>query len=215
MVPKEPESVINEVTQFYHEKNIVPRFYIYNLEQQTSFIEKLKSNHFRFEASVTPVQIWNKVQNEQNDNDQISIEKVTEVNFNEALAVECSIKELGGREVREKAFTTEFHHPSFTYYLLRYNGTACSTASIFEYDNQARMESVATLAAFRGKGLIGALIHFLQREVQKRGFENFWVFPINERVEKVYAKYGFETIGKINMGHAFLSGKSFKEIWEG
>lgn len=48
-----------------------------------------------------------------------------------------------------------------------------------------------------------------------RGLDNLWVIPINEKVEKVYEKYGFETVEKIKTGHAFLEGKSIKEIHEG
>jgi N-acetylglutamate synthase-like GNAT family acetyltransferase len=145
-------------------------------------------------------------------NERVFIEKVTDANFEEALEIECSIKEFGGRKVREKAFTEEFTHPSFTHYLLRLDGIACVTACLFEYKDQVRMESVATKEEYRGKGLIGELIYFLQAEVKQRGLDHLWVFPINERVEKVYAKYGFGTAGKFIAGHAFLSGKSIKEI---
>jgi hypothetical protein len=48
----------------------------------------------------------------------------------------------------------------------------------------------------------------------KRGIKKLWVFPINESVEKVYQKYGFQTVDKLILGHAFLSGKSIKEIRE-
>lgn len=213
--PENPKAVIEEVTQFYSEKNLTPRFYIYNLEQQTSLIEELYTRTFKFEVLSSPVQLWNGEVSTRQAADSISIELVTEDNFSEALEIECSIKELGGREVREKAFPEEFNHPAFTHYLLRYQGIACSTACLFEHENQARLESVATLKEFRGKGLIGELIYFLQAEIKKRGIETFWVFPINERVEKVYAKYGFDTAEKFKTGHAFLYGKSIKEIQEG
>ncbi|SHM88104.1 FR47-like protein [Bacillus sp. bc15] len=58
------------------------------------------------------------------------------------------------------------------------------------------MESVATIKKFRDKGLIGELIHFIQSEVMHRGLDNLWVIPINEKIEKVYEKYGFETVEK-------------------
>jgi predicted acetyltransferase len=74
------------------------------------------------------------------------------------------------------------------------------------------MESVATLEEYRGRGLIGELIHYIQKEVAKKGLENLWVFPINEKIEKVYQKYGFKTVAKLKIGHAFLGGRSIKEI---
>ncbi|MDF2066420.1 GNAT family N-acetyltransferase [Bacillus sp. Cr_A10] len=114
--------------------------------------------------------------------------------------------------MREKAFELEFNHPSFEHYILRYNGIACATACIFVNDKQARMESVATLEEFRSRGLIGELIHFIQTEIEKRCYENLWVFPINERVEKVYQRYGFKTVEKLKTGHAYLGGRSITEI---
>jgi len=213
-VPDNPRAVIEEVIQFYQERNIIPRFYLYNLEQLAPFINELDSYKFGFEELVSPIQIWNKEKNNHKRNELVTIEVVTEDNFNEALEIECSIKEFGGREVREKAFPEEFKHPAFTHYLLRYEGEACATACIFEHENQARMESVASKDEFRGKGLIGELIYFLQAEVKKSGKEDLWVFPINEKIEKVYAKYGFITAGKFITGHAFLGGRSIKEIQE-
>ena len=67
---------------------------------------------------------------------------------------------------------------------------------------------------FRGQGLIGELIYYIQAEVLNRDLDKFWVFPIDETIEKVYQKYRFETVGKFEMGHAFLSGKSITEIRE-
>lgn len=207
-----PKLIIDEVKTFYNSRKIIPRFYIYNLDAQQELVDKLKSNHFGFEELINPVQLWEQKVLEKENRKEISIELVTKKNYSEALNIECSITEFGGKAVREKAFEVEFNHPSFIHYLLRYNGIACATACIFINDNQARMESVATLEAYRGQGLIGELIHYIQSEVAKKELENLWVFPINEKIEKVYQKYGFKTVAKLKMGHAFLGGRSIKEI---
>ncbi len=209
------EKVVDEVISFYQSKNIIPRFYLYNPAEQPALLRELKSKGFKYEELVTPVQLWDQKVVNLEDNDTITIEEVTEANYQEALEIECSIKEIGGREVREKALKDEFDHPAYQHFLLRYNGVACSTACIFAHRSQARMESVATLKEYRGKGLIGYIIQHIQHEVQKQGFENLWVFPINERVEKVYNRYGFDTVMKLTTGHAFLGGKSITEIQNG
>jgi N-acetylglutamate synthase-like GNAT family acetyltransferase len=211
MVEK-PDEVIKEVVSFYQLHGLLPRFYIYNLDSQDELITQLKANHFGYEELISPVQLWNKKIIESSNLEEITIELVTMENYSEALDIECSIKEFGGRAVREKAFAQEFHNPQFTYYLLRYKGNACATACLFTAGDQARVESVATLEQYRGKGLIGHLICHIQREVAKRKIENLWVFPINEKIEKVYQKYSFHTVTKLKMGHAFLGGKSIKEI---
>lgn len=208
----QPQAIINEVVMYYQAKGIIPRFYLYNLDIQKDLIALLKANQFGFEELVNPVQLWNKKIIEKIAPAAVTIESVTEKNYSEALEIECSIKEFGGPSVREKAFEQEFHHPEFQYYLLRYNNTACATACLFIHDQQARIETVATLEEFRGRGLIGFLIQYIQREAAKLELENLWIFPINEKIERVYQKYGFTTVEKIKMGHAYLEGKSITEI---
>lgn len=99
--------------------------------------------------------------------------------------------------------------------MLSYNQKPCSIASVFQYKKEAVLENIATLKGFRGKGLIGELIYYIQRDVEERNIDRMWVFPISEEVEKVYQKYGFETIGKRKMIHAFLEGEGVKEIQGG
>ncbi|MDP5275429.1 GNAT family N-acetyltransferase [Chengkuizengella axinellae] len=207
-----PQKVIKDVIDFFNSKNIIPRFYIYNLKVQQDLLSELKSSGFKYEEFISPVQLWNNDVVEIMNKKHVKVEKVTNKNLQEALELECSIKEFGEKETIEKLYKEQYEHHAFTHYLLRYNGKACSTACIFVNDKQAQMESVATIEEFRGKGLIGELIHFIQREVIDRGVEKLWVFPINESVEKVYRKYGFQTVFKMNSGHAYLSGKSIKEI---
>jgi GNAT superfamily N-acetyltransferase len=209
-----PHLVVNEVIDYYQSRNIIPRFYIYNLEVQQNLISELKSRNFRYEELINPVQLWGNRVTEIITNEKVSIEKVTEANYQEALNIEGSIKEFGGRESIEKVYEAQFKHPSFTHYLLRYEGIACSTACIFEDGLQARIESVATIEEFRGKGLIGYVIQFIQKEIIKRGIKKLWIFPINESVEKVYQKYEFHTVDKLINGHSFLGGKSIKEVRE-
>jgi N-acetylglutamate synthase-like GNAT family acetyltransferase len=210
--PDNPQLVIDEVIHFYSSRNIIPRFYLYHLVHLQNLLSELKSKGFKYEELTNPVQLWNNRIMGIEHNPKATIEKVTAKNVQEALEIECSIKEFGGKNAVEKVFLEQFSHPAFTHYLLRYDNKACSTACVFEDENQARMESVATLEEFRGKGLIGEVIHFIQKEVANRGIEKLWVLPISERVEKVYQKYGFETVGKLKTGHAFLAGKSIKEI---
>ncbi|PEO38632.1 GNAT family N-acetyltransferase, partial [Bacillus pseudomycoides] len=124
VVSLNPQMIVDEVVHFYKTKNIVPRFYIYNLDMQEKLISELQIKNFGFEELISPIQLWNKKLTKKDKNEKVTIEKVSELNFEEALDIECSIKELGG-EVRKKAFQDEFQHPAFTHYLLRYNGVAC------------------------------------------------------------------------------------------
>ena len=210
-----PKAVIDYVTRFYKDKGIIPRFYLYNVDQLQAFISEAKANHYHYEEFISPVQLWNHKMIEIETNSRVNIEKVTEDNYQEALEIEGSITEFGGMETIKKVFREQVNHPAFTHYLLRYEGKACSTACIFVDGDQARLESVATLEAYRGKGLIGAIIQFIQNEIIKREIKQLWVFPINETIEKIYQKYGFQTVTNLKNGHAYLEGKSIKEIHGG
>ncbi|MFD3449857.1 GNAT family N-acetyltransferase [Microbacteriaceae bacterium 4G12] len=214
-IPQNSQEVINEVVAFYKQIEIIPRFYIYESEKQTAFLSALSSNAFQIEEFTQPVQLWKDIAIPYETNQDIQIERVTDKNFNEALHIECSIHEFGGEEIRKAAFQIEFKHPNYIHYILIYKGIACATACIFHHNKEARLESVATLEAYRGKGLIGHLIHFIQCEVNQMKLQRLWVFPINEKVQKVYERYGFTTIGSFRLAHAFLGGKSIQEIREG
>lgn len=207
------EEIIDEVISFYEEKQLVPRIYLTQYEGHEDFITTLKQKGFGFEEFDSPIQLW-KTKVETFKNPKVQIEKVTEENMQSAIDIECQIPELGGA-IREKAFKEEFPQQAYTHYLLKYDSIPCSTACIFQHENDARLESVSTLAAYRGKGLIGLLIHQIQEEVSIRNVERLWVMPISERVEKVYKKSGFETIANVKTGHAFLGGKSIEEIRNG
>jgi N-acetylglutamate synthase-like GNAT family acetyltransferase len=210
----EPARVVQEVSDFYKEKNIIPRFYIYNHEDNECLLKELHEAGFRTEELGGPVQLWDHNLKATPLGEDFSIEEVTDRNLREAIDIEITIKEFGGL-IREEALKEEIKHPGFTHFLLRYNGVACSTACIFHDSDQARLESVATLEEYRGKGLIGKLIRYIQQEVHDRGFTHLWVFPISDQVEKVYSRYGFETLDNINTIHAFAGGKSVMEIREG
>ncbi|ULT59397.1 hypothetical protein L1999_13065 [Neobacillus drentensis] len=82
-------------------------------------------NHFGFEELISPVQVWEHKVWEKEKRQEITIELVTKKNYSEALNIECSIREFGGKAISEKAFEVEFNHPSFKNYLLRYKGVAC------------------------------------------------------------------------------------------
>ncbi|MEH7470147.1 GNAT family N-acetyltransferase, partial [Priestia megaterium] len=47
------------VMSYYQRKKIIPRFYIYNTENQQNLITELKEKGFGYEELVSPVQLWN------------------------------------------------------------------------------------------------------------------------------------------------------------
>ncbi len=207
------EEIINEVITFYKEKNLIPRFYLSNYEGQSKFLEILKNKGFSFEEFESSIQLWKrKIKLEPNS--LVTIEKVTSETMQDAIHIECQIPELGG-SIREQAFKEEFSQDCYIHYLLKYNGIPCSTACIFFHQQDARLESVATIKEFRGRGLIGQLIHYIQEDMMKKQVERLWVHPINEQVEKVYHRSGFDTILNVKSGHAFLGGKSVMDVRNG
>ncbi len=145
----EQEAIVAEVIAFYRDKQLIPRFYLYDIERHQSFIRFLIEKGFFFEELESPVQVWSGSFPQVPDNPQITIEQVTDENYEDAMTVECSIEEFGGKEVREKAFAQEYRDPAFQHYLLRLAGNPVSIACTFTYGNDVRVESVATLPDYR------------------------------------------------------------------
>ena len=208
----EQDGIIEEVNDFYRGKKLIPRFYLYDTEKHQSFIRLLTAKGFFYEELESPVQVWSGALAQVSPHPELSIERVTDKNYEDAMEMECSIQEFGGKEVREKAFAEEYRHPAFQHYLLRMKGTPVSVACTFTQGKDARVESVATRSGYRGQGLIGYLLHQIQKEFVQSNGKTLWVFPINHLVEKVYQRYGFETIGVLKTGHAYAEGKGIKEI---
>ncbi|MED4782631.1 GNAT family N-acetyltransferase [Brevibacillus choshinensis] len=204
-------AIMEKVIPFFEEKAIYPRFYLYDQQNQQVLIKQLESQGFRTEVLPSPIQVWKGELATVHNTAEIVIEPVTTANYEECLRVE-SVPEFGGREVREKAFAKEFTHPAFQHFLLRVNGEPASSLCLLQAGEIMRIENVATLPDFRGNGLIGHLIRFAQEEFMLSGGSQLWVCPINERVERVYSRYGFETVGVIPFVHVFRGGKGVLEI---
>lgn len=209
--PSEAECIVREVAEFFETKGIFPRFYLYQPEQQKVLTSVLEAHNFKIELLPSPIQLWQGKVTELESLPEVRIEPVTRDNWEDCLLVE-SIPELGGREIREKAFALEIAHPAFEHYLLRIDGEPASTLCLLRAGAIMRIENVATLPAFRGRGLIGHLIRHAQERFLQMGGKQLWVCPINERVEQVYTRYGFETVGNLTFAHAYRGGKGVLEI---
>ncbi|MFD2369229.1 GNAT family N-acetyltransferase [Brevibacillus sp. GCM10020057] len=210
-VREQAKAIVEEVIPYYAEKGIYPRLYLYDPPHQQVLVDELLQCGFRSEELSSPIQIWRGQLAEVRQISGITIEPVTEANRVECLQVE-SIPELGGKEVREKAFEREFAHPDFQHFLLRVEGQPASSLCLLQAGDVMRIENVATLPQFRGRGLIGHLIRHAQEQFLERGGSQLWVCPINERVEQVYGRYGFATVGVLPFLHVFRGGLAISEI---
>ncbi|MEK5333469.1 GNAT family N-acetyltransferase [Lysinibacillus sp. FSL W8-0992] len=209
---EQEEKFLTDLKRFYTSKGLIPRMYLYNLEENHHCIEALQAHGFQYESFTDEVQCWNGVTVQLPVNPAIQIERVTNDNVQEALAVEMSISTFGEPAIIKEAFDKTYRSQHFTYYLLRMDGVACCTANIFVSGKQGRIESVATLENYRGKGLIGYLLQHIQKESVINRLNYLWILPISEQVANVYTKANFHSLGKITSIHAFTEGKSIQEI---
>ncbi|WP_051967963.1 GNAT family N-acetyltransferase [Brevibacillus thermoruber] len=207
----EAEAIVRETTAFFSQRGIIPRLYVYAPEDKQPLIAALERHGFQTESLPAPMQLWQGVLADVRPMEGIAIEPVTAANYDDCLIVE-SIPELGGRDVREKAFAMEFAHPDFAHYLLRVDGEPASSLCLLRAGEYMRVENVATLPAFRGRGLIGHLLRHAQERFLETGGARLLVFPINDRVERVYRRYGFVAVGEVRTLHAYRGGKGIREI---
>jgi len=209
---EKPDQFLREMKVFYQSKSLIPRLYLYNLGENQTCIEALEMHGFQYEQFVSEIQCWNGEFTKLPPQSAIQIERVTDANVDEAMAVEMSISAFGDPALIKKAFEQTYHLPSFTYYLLKLDGVACCSASIFVSGNQGRIESVATIESYRGRGLIGYMLQHIQQQSMNQKLEHLWIWPINDQVAKVYDKTNFKSVGSIASIHAFTEGKSIQDI---
>jgi len=207
-----PDVVLSKIKKFYQSKSLVPRLYLYNLEENQACIKALEMHGFQYESFTDDIQCWSGESALLPHNPAIGIERVTDTNVEEAMAVEMSISTFGEPSLIKTAFQQTYRSPYFTYYLLKLDGRACCTANLFVSGNQGRIESVATLESYRGQGLIGYILQHIQQQSIQLGLDNLWIMPINAQVAKVYDKANFKSVGKITSIHAFTEGKSIHQI---
>lgn len=208
---EEAERIVQEIVAFFASKAIIPRLYLYAPERMGPLLDVLGRHGFRTETLPSIVQVWQGKLAEAPPVPGMSIEPVTRGNYEDCLLVE-SVPELGGREIREESFACEFAHPAFSHFLLRVAGEPASTLCLLQEGSVFRIENVATLPAYRGRGLVGHLIRHAQEQFVQKGGSRLWVSPIDQRVERVYSRYGFSTVGKFSMVHAFRGGKGILEL---
>lgn len=208
-----PETVISEVISFYEQRNLIPRLYVKNVEADPLFISLVQERGFMYEEFEDILQIWTGEIIPIETNEHIHIEKVTDKNEQDACEVMCGAPEMGGAELRRRAFENERKNSAYQHYVLYVAGEPASTACMIQHQDTVMLENVATLPRFRGKGLIRHLIVYMQRDLLERGVHILFVSPITEQVERVYERCGFQTLGaKVKSGHAFRGGKSIAEV---
>lgn len=209
---EKPAQFLEDIKMFYQSKSLIPRLYLYNLEDNQACMEALEMHGFQYEQFVNEIQCWNGEFRQLSPHPAIQIERVTDANLNEALAVEMSISAFGDPELIKMAFEQAYYSPSFTYYLLKLDGVPCCSANLFVSGNQGRIESVATIESHRGRGLIGYMLQHIQQQSVNQKLEQLWIWPINDQVAKVYDRSNFKSVGSIASIHAFTEGKSIQDI---
>ncbi|MEE3807385.1 GNAT family N-acetyltransferase [Lysinibacillus fusiformis] len=207
---EQPDAFLQAIKAFYQSKSLIPRIYLYNLEENHLCIEALEKHGFQYEHFVNEIQYWNGEYAILPPNPAIQIERVTDANMEEALAVEMSIAAFGEPSLIKKAFEQTYHSSHFTYYLLRLDGVACCSANIFVSGNQGRIESVATTENYRGRGLIGYMLQHIQQQSVKQALEDLWILPISEQVANVYDKANFNRWAPLHQFMRLLKGRAFK-----
>jgi len=208
---KQAAAIVEEIIPYFAEKGIHPRLYLYDPPHQQVLVEELVRQGFHTEQLPAPIQLWRGQFADVRQVSGIVIEPVAEANCGDCLTVE-SVPELGGKEVREKALARELAHPAFRHFLLRMDGQPASALCLLRAGDVMRIENVATLPEYRGRGLIGHLIRHAQEQFLQTGGSQLWVCPINERVEQVYGRSGFVTVGVLPFLHAFRGGRAVSEI---
>lgn len=204
--------VIDEVIEFYQGHGLVPRFYIYELERHGELLEALRERGFSFvRGDDTKYMRWegetfaDSVLGQPTA--EVLIESVNDDNAEMAFTVVSGVDEFTQGEYMRIAFETERKNPLYYHYVLFENGQPAACTLFFVSGDYVMIENVATLPAFRGKGYAGYLIAHMQREFLKLGKKQLGLIPMNEKVEKLYQRYGFETLGATKFVNAFLEPK--------
>ncbi len=78
---EQPDAFLQAIKAFYQSKSLIPRIYLYNLEENHLCIEALEKHGFQYEHFVNEIQYWNGEYAILPPNPAIQIERVTDANI--------------------------------------------------------------------------------------------------------------------------------------
>lgn len=207
------EVVIEEVIEFYQGQGLTPRFYVYEIERHGELLNALREHGFSFDKEGdTKYMRWNGETFAdavlEQPTSAVVIERVNDDNAEAAFTVLSGVSEFQQGEFMRLAFEAERKNPLYYHFVLFENGQPAAFSQFMISGDYVMIEGVSTLPAFRGKGYAGHLIARIQREFQLLGKKQLGLIPANEQVEKLYKRYGFETLGATKFVMAFLEQQS-------
>lgn len=106
----------------------------------------------------------------------------------------CGFSDLGNYSDWLADISLRFRRGVSKIYLAEYGETACATASIlFQTDKSAFMGGIGTLPDYRGRGIAGAMVSGIARDLTQKGM-GVTLF-CKEPLLKFYNKIGFKKTG--------------------
>ncbi len=137
--------------------------------------------------------------------DRIAAASVEELEFDairEHLAEVCR-REPWGTDPETVELLTDFRRVLATgvgarFFATRVNGTLASSCELYVNGRLAQVESVDTLAEFRGRGLARACVSRAVTEAREAGADLVFIWAdANDWPKELYSKLGFDPIGHL------------------
>lgn len=188
-----PSSIIQEVRDFYHSKNIPARINFYDPAEHHPFKQILVDNDFENLDTESPT-IFMKLTKKINLEDILDDRDSLHVSFTPSLEVNSQTgKDIASVLHSDWTYQNLVTHNDYFYFLLYDGPEPVSVLSFFLYDPfmLARLDDVVTVPTKRNNGYSSFLLKFACNWIQNNDFIPY-LFVTNEIAKKVYIKTGFE-----------------------
>lgn len=188
-----PSLIIQEVIEFYKQKNMPSRINFYDTNEHHPFKKILADNNFENLDTKEPT-IFMKLTKKINLEDLMDDRDSLRVSFTPALEMNSQTgKDIATVLHSDWSYQNLVTDNNYFYFLLYDGSEAVSVLSFFLYEPfmLARLDDVVTMPNKRNNGYSTFLLKFACNWVQNNDFIPY-LFVTNDIAKKVYTKTGFE-----------------------
>jgi GNAT superfamily N-acetyltransferase len=189
-----PDAVIVELIAFYEAHDLNPRVKCDPLTEPADFAARLRAYGFRTTDEVNRLMVWEGAPRpEPALAAGVAVERGTLADLAEIARVQAEGFENDSDAWIRGFLLRELVHPAVHWYVARVDGVAAAAVALFLDEASGLIVNVATVPAYRERGLATALIARAQSVARRP----LLLEVVEANAERVYRRAGFEPWGEL------------------
>ena len=202
---EQPGVAIAELTAFYRDRGLTPRAKVDNLTVPHDFGARLEAHGYLASAALLRIMTWAGIPPSPPHLPQhVAIVRAGPGHLAEVTHVQAEGFGTADSGWIAGFLGVELAHPAVRCYLAYVDGVPAASLSVFTGDQLpiSLISNVATVPAFRGRGLATALVALAQAE----STGSLLLEVVEQNAERIYQRAGFAVRGELQQTGCWLPG---------